>query len=170
MTMNDLPAFSDHARALSPRMNVIYYPNSYVGVEDRGLKPKLESEAKAGKLINWALRGLKDLRCRGKFCEPTSSLEILDAMELASSPVMGFVKECCELTGQVTKAEVYGAWCGWCNSQGRQPGQRDQFGRWLINVCPKVKAARVRDPKTGERDYFYLGLKLNNMAKKVYLK
>ncbi len=170
MTMNDLPAFSDHARALAPRMNIIYFPKSYVGSEDRGLKPRLEAEAKSGKLVNWALEGLKDLRTRGKFVEPTSSLEMLEALELATSPVMKFVKDCCELDGMAMKRELFDAWRGWCDSEGRMPGMADQFGRWLLNACPKVKAGRQRNPKTGQREYYYAGVRLNDTARKAYLK
>lgn len=170
MTMNDLPAFSDHARALAPRMNIIYFPKTYVGAEDRGLKPRLEAEAKSGRLVNWALEGLKDLRTRKRFVEPVSSMVMLEALEMSTSPVMLFVKECCELDGKVTKREIYEAWRNWCDSTGRQPGIADQFGRWLMNACPLVRPSRFRHPVNGSREYYYNGVRLNDNARKVYLK
>lgn len=56
MAMNELPAFADYANALEPRLNLLHFENSYVGREDRHLKFRLNKEASAGKLINFALR------------------------------------------------------------------------------------------------------------------
>jgi putative DNA primase/helicase len=169
MVMNDLPAFSDHARALAPRMNIIYYPNSYVGREDRGLKGRLEAEAKSGRLINWALEGLKDLRMHGRFVEPVASMEMMDRLEVMTSPVLAFVRECCDEGSDraATKDELYRAWSNWCKEQGRQPGIREQFGRWVLNACPRVRQSRRRGEQN--RDYMYLGLSLTPSARKMYL-
>jgi P4 family phage/plasmid primase-like protien len=170
MVMNDLPAFSDHARALAPRMCIIYFPNSYVGKEDRKLKGRLEEEARSGLLINWALEGLKDLRTRSRFVEPRASLDMMDRLELMTSPVLAFVRDCCNEGSQyqATKEELYKAWSNWATEQGRQPGIREQFGRWVLNACPRVRQARRRGDGS-RRDYAYMGIALTSEARKVYL-
>lgn len=187
MAMNDLPAFSDHARALTPRLNIIYFPKSYVGKENRKLKPQLEAEAKSGKLINWALAGLKDLRTRGKFIEPVSSLEMFVVLENTTSPVTQFIRECCqtEFPGLVTgrdrgyftcmspdvalKEEMYEVWKAWCETSGRTPGLREQFGRWFLSARPKSKAVRLRDPEN-VRQYYYTHVAITPDARRKYLK
>jgi putative DNA primase/helicase len=198
MAMNDIPAFSDHARALAPRMNAILFPNSYVGHEDRGLKGQLEDEASKGKLINWALAGLKDLRTRGRFVEPVSSMNTTRTMELASTPALAFIDECC-VTGRelarirnvviedrirngnqvaVLKDELYAAWKVWCETTGRHPGLKDQFCRWILNACPTLSIARLRVSKTdskfywagdSERAYYFINIDLTNDARRKYL-
>ena len=170
MVMNDLPVFSDHARALGPRMNIVYYPNSYVGKEDRGLKGRLEAEARQGRLINWALEGLKNLRTRGRFTEPCASIEMLDRLELMTSPVVAFIRDCCNEGSafKATKDELYKAWMNWCQEQGRLPGIREQFVRWVLNACPKVQQVRPRD-RSDRREFTYAGIALTGNARKVYL-
>jgi putative DNA primase/helicase len=135
------------------------------------VKAPRAAEAKAGKLINWALAGLKDLRTSGRFAEPVRSLEVLEQMELANCPVMLFAKECCEFKdgAKVLKDELYAAWKNWCESQNRSPCLKEQFGRWLTNTYPAVRAARFRMPN-GEREYAYAGLSLTEKARKLYLK
>ena len=173
MVMNDLPSFSDHARALAPRMNIIYYPNSYVGKENRKIKPELERMAGDGMLINWALRGLKRLRENGCFTEPTASLRTMKQFENTTTPVMAFVDECCSLVDMgytEDKDTVYDMWHEWCRSQGRKPGMKAEFSKWLLNACSSVKACRHRvGGKHGPRVQVYKGLTLLPAAKKRYL-
>jgi putative DNA primase/helicase len=184
MTMNDLPAFSDHARALTPRMNVIGFPNTYVGKENRGLKGRLEDEAKAGKLIPWALAGLKDLREQGRFIEPADSAELIRVMELTTSPALMFVSCLCSLDDsyQVLKSELFEAWRNWCATQGlKNVGMEGQFGRWLLSAAPGIKTARLRAPcppgtsprlrsdAGSELRYYYTGIRLTPEARREYL-
>jgi len=171
MAMNGIPAFSDHARALAPRMNIIYFPNTYVGKEDFRLKPKLSAEAKAGKLINWSLRGLKSLREQGSFIAPIASFEMTERLEQATTPTLGFVKDCCVLNAKVhtSKDMMYGAWKGWCEDQGRNPGMKEQFGRWMLNACPTIRTNRRRND-SGGRHYTFDGILLLDEAKKRFLR
>ncbi|KKK85699.1 hypothetical protein LCGC14_2770670, partial [marine sediment metagenome] len=59
---------------LEPRLNLLHFENSYIGREDRFLKKRLNKEADAGKLINFALRGLKRLRENRQFTLPPTSV------------------------------------------------------------------------------------------------
>ena len=175
MVMNDLPAFSDYARALVPRTNIIYYPKSYVGHEDRGLKPRLEAEARKGRLINWALEGLKDLRTRGRFIEPTASAAQMRRFELSTSPVLLFTEECCRRADGVrtTRKELYDGYRAWAKEQGMRWGTSEQFTRWLLNACSDVRISRHRrqtsDVNEPDRPYWYEGITLTERARKAYL-
>jgi putative DNA primase/helicase len=169
IAMNDLPGFTDHARALAARMNVLYFPKSCVGHEDFALKGRLKKEAAQGRLINFALQGLKDLRQNKVFVVPESSAETLKQMVEMTSPVMAFAEECCETKpgATVSAAMVYEAWQRWCADTGRKPGIQAQFGRWLMQACPGVSKTRSRID--GELSYVYDDLCLQKWAYKKYL-
>jgi putative DNA primase/helicase len=92
--MNDLPLFTDFSRALEARLMVIDFEKSFVGREDRTLKHRLKIEASQGKLVPWALEGLRRLRKRGQFTMPESSVAVLDGYSEIVNPVMAFANEC----------------------------------------------------------------------------
>lgn len=169
MAMNNLPVFSDHARAFQARLAAIKFDKSYVGREDPSLKQQLIKEAGQGKMINYALQGLKDLRERGKFIVPDSSRSILELMLQISSPVTSFVKECCKFGPDlcITKNMLFEAWRSWCVESGHRPGLREQFGRWLISTVPTLETNR---PYVGKRRvYGYIGIDLEDWSKQQYL-
>ncbi len=177
IAMNDLPSFTDHARALEPRLNIITFDNSYVGKEDRTLKFRLRKEAQQGKLINFALRGLKDLYERKDFIVPKSSAETLIDFQRLASPVVTFIAECCEVDPDrdnlgpgnyfIVKDQLYEVWSSWCNNQGRKPGVKEQFGRWFLAACPRAITTRRR---IGDRRmYVFEGVKLQDWVIKDFL-
>lgn len=169
MAMNNLPVFSDHARAFQARLAAIKFDKSYVGKEDPSLKQQLIKEAGQGKMINYALRGLKDLRERGRFIVPDSSREVLELMTQISSPVTSFVNECCKRGPEcvITKNMLFDAWRSWCVESGHKPGLREQFGRWMISTVPSLKTDRRK--VDGRRVYGYIGIDLEGWAKNSYL-
>lgn len=137
MAMNELPAFTDHASALEPRLNLLYFENSYVGREDRHLKARLNKEADAGKIINFALRGLKRLRKKQKFTLPDTSIVLQDQFRAISSPIYVFVEECCKFakdsrnqdsnTFWVDPNLLFDVWRGWSKQNGMASGMKSQF-------------------------------------------
>ena len=169
VAMNDLPTFTDHARALAARMNILYFPISRIGREDFGLKGRLRKEATQGKLINFALQGLKDLRQNKVFTVPESSARELAQMVEITTPVTAFVTECCTLeSGSITVSTiVFEAWQRWCVESGRKPGMRNQFGRWLVQACPGVRKVKIRTG--GDSTYAYENIKLQKWVYDKYL-
>lgn len=169
MAMNNLPVFSDHARAFQARLAIIGFNKSYVGKEDPSLKQQLIKEAGQGKMINYALRGLKDLRKRGRFIVPDSSRPILQLMTQISSPVTVFVTECCQLGEKhsISREMLFDAWRSWCDETGHRPGLREQFGRWLVSTVPMLEVGRIR--VEGRRMYMHKGIALQTWATNQYL-
>lgn len=166
IAMNDLPTFTDHARALEPRLNILTFTNSYVGREDRTLKCRLRKEAQEGKIINFALQGLRDLYTNGIFLEPDSSKIALQQFQELASPVVSFTSECCEFEKEsyVLKDQLYDVWRAWCESQGRKPGFKQQFCRWFMSSCPEITTSRKRFGE--KREYAFEGVKLSNWVLK----
>ena len=169
MAMNNLPVFTDHARAFQARLAVIGFDKSFVGKEKPELKQQLIKEASQGKMINFALQGLKDLQENGRFIVPRSSVPILKSITRISSPVVIFVDECCIIHPDqtVSKDMIFQAWQGWCGETGRKAGLREQFGRWLISTCPSLETGRIRHD--GRRVYMYKGIGLQDWTYTDYL-
>ncbi len=146
MAMNELPAFADHANALEPRLNLLHFENSYIGREDRFLKARLNKEAAAGKLMNFALRGLKRLRENRVFTVPASSVVLQDQFRAISSPIYEFMDECCEFATAhedqdaaafwADKNQMYDVWRGWSRANGRAVGMKAQFFQRFLTACP----------------------------------
>jgi putative DNA primase/helicase len=173
--MNDLPDIPDSANALGPRMNIIEFPNSYVGREDRGLKKRIAEEAANGKLIKFALDGLRLLHSCKAFLEPESSKQQHKEMIELVQPVTAFISDCCELMPpgdseeeyHVSKQELYDVWVNWCDEARVDPSKITAFGRWVSQACPSVSTKQIM--LQGRRHRVYRGLKLADWAKKAYL-
>jgi len=159
IAMNGLPSFTDHAKALAARMNIIDFPNCYEGREDTTLKTRLKQDAEDGKLVVWALEGLKSLRERGRFEIPEVSKGTLQDMISITSPISTFVDECCVLDDKekVSSTQmVYEAYQRWCGENGRRAGGNTMFMRNLIAECPSVSKEKIEE--AGRREYRYKGL------------
>ena len=169
IAMNDLPGFSDPAKALVARSIILNFPNSYIGREDFTLKDRLRKEAREGKLINFALQGLKDLREQGRFTMPESSKPLLQQLTEITAPVTAFIKECCikDENVYIVKSTLYEAWEHWCSKTGHKAGNNIYFGRWLRQACPT--AVDFRANIDGRRQYMYKGLELQDWCYSQYL-
>lgn len=170
IAMNDLPAFTDHSRALEYRTNMLTFENSYVGHEDRGLKARLRNEAATGGIINWALEGLKSLYQSNNFSLPQSSEKALQTFRELVSPCQVFVEQC------ITKHEglfestdfLYELWRWWCKREGRNEGLKATFMRSLIASLPGLKLVRSR--KGIKQEKIALGIRVNDWGRSEILK
>jgi len=159
--MNGLPSFTDHAKALAARMNIIDFPNCYEGKEDPTLKTRLKRDAEAGKMVTWALEGLKSLRERGCFKIPEVSKGTLKDMISITSPISTFIDECCMLDSHeasVSTQMVYEAFQHWCGESGKKAGGSTMFIRNVLAECPSVDKELAQS--SGRREYTYTGLAL----------
>ena len=182
IAMNDLPNIPDQANALEPKLNVLYFQNSYEGREDLSLKRKLTEEAKAGKIINFALQGLKSLRQAQKFIVPQSSSMLIRQLREITTPIASFIIECCETEPPGTAPQdeyyvlldyLYEAWIQWCLKCGRKPGYKAQFGQWFLSAYPSTVPARMSLDdginKSTKRHTIYRKVRLANWVYGEYL-
>lgn len=165
IAVNELPELPDHARSLERRLNLLHFPVTFEGREDRTLKDRLPQEA-AGVAI-WALQGLRRLRKQGEFTVPASSGPVLDEFRRFITPVAEFISECCE-QGQYTtiKRQMFDAWKAWALDHGLRPGTRSRFGQRFMAQLPTIKSVRL-DGTTRPRAY--VGIGLLPFAKEKYL-
>ena len=169
MAVNIMPEIPDGARALESRLNILSFPNSYVGKEDWGLKRRLAKSAY--RLVPWALEGLKRLRERGEFTLPDSSQDEFETFRVTANAMSQFVEECCVISGAdidtVSVQGLYELWDGWCKACGRSRTSRPQFGQLLHIAAPGV--GKMRQRTDCDRVYVYTGLRTTESAKKLYL-
>lgn len=178
IAMNDLPNIPDQANALEPKLNVLYFQNSYEGREDLSLKYKLTQDAKAGKIINFALQGLRSLRQQQRFIVPDTSTEIITQLREITTPISTFILDCIELEPPTTPPEqgyyviidqLYQAWECWCQERGRKPGIKASFGRWFLGACPSAAPARITLEGSSRRHRIYRKVRLADWVYTQYL-
>jgi putative DNA primase/helicase len=163
--MNNLPAFSDSARAFVARSLILNLPHSYVGKEDTTLKKRLEAEAASGKLINYALNGLKDLWNQGRFTIPKSSEPFIEELEEITAPVTAFTKQYCDVdygnpSVFISKDNLFSAWRYWCGKSNRTVGSIEYFTRYLYHANPEL--TQVRQTVDGRPVDVIKGIKLKD--------
>jgi len=166
--MNELPFFIDNSNAMAARMLVLNFDKSYVGREDYSLRGRLREEAKRGALMNYALRGLKDLRTQKRFTEPAAANETMEEFVEMASPVATFIKECCEYEKdcRIKKDKVFEVWSGWAEDAGYRPGVKVHFGRKFISASlGRVLKGRMRQT----REHAFIGIKLTQESQDRYL-
>lgn len=153
---NEFPRLSDSSGALAGRFVILRLTESLYGKEDTGLTERLLSELPG--ILNWAVEGWQRLHERGHFVIPASVRDVVDEIEDLSSPVAAFVREECVVGAgyRVPVDEIYEAWKGWCEAEGRQAvTTRQTFGRDLAAAVVGISRRRG----TGMRP-FYEGLSL----------
>jgi putative DNA primase/helicase len=142
---NELPRLADASGALSSRFIVLLLENSFYGREDQTLAARLLKELPG--ILNWAITGWYRLISFGHFTQPKSALEAVQQLEDLGSPIGAFIREKCEIGAGRTATidQLFGAWCQWCQEQGRdKPGTKQTFGRDLRAACPGLSVRPKR--------------------------
>lgn len=162
IALNNFPKFDDSPGAFEARALLLGFPNSYRGRENFDLKGLLTKEAAEGKIINYALRGLKDLREQGKFILPESSEPLLEELRNIVSLETSFCKNCIvENKGKwVFLSMIYAGWEHWCEKTRCAPGTIDTVGRWMHKQFPDLIKFRPVNPDTGKQEYAYKDIDL----------
>ena len=159
---NAIPSITDYSQALLARANIIKFEKSFVGKEDWGLKRRLTDEAKSGKLINFALTGLKELARSNSFIVPGSSLGMLQSFMNVTSPITSFIEECCDANVEAVlpKTLMFEAWKGWCEERNIKPGNYQSFCNGVSSTASHIKASRRK--VDGRAQYVFEGAKLQD--------
>ena len=141
---NDLPRIRDISGALASRFVPVVFTQSFLGNEDLTLVDRLLTELSS--VLNWGLDGRDRLVERGRFVLPGASREALSQIAELSSPVAGFVQDCCEVVEGATARQdaTYAAWTEWCGRHGCKPGTSQSFARNLRAVVLGLTVARPR--------------------------
>ena len=130
----------DASGALASRFLVLRTTESWLGREDLELEAKFVPELPG--ILNWALEGYAWLYDRGRFVQPRSAAELVQQFEALGSPIRAFLGQRCEVgpPHEVSKTELFDAWCQWCDANGRA---LDRDGR-RVRARPPSGAAGTR--------------------------
>lgn len=165
VSSNETPRIFDAAGALPGRFVCAHMPISHLGRENPDLERQIQAELPG--ILNWALDGYDHLRRQGRFTEPDATAEVQDIMKELGSPVAGFVKDCCTVTGDhgdyVRQTDLGAAYRSWCANNGLKASNLTVLRSELKSVAPTV-AYRDKPPagETGTR--WYHGVQLTKTA------
>lgn len=157
---NELPRLYDTSGALASRFVILCLSRSFLGSEDTQLEHKLLAELPG--ILRWAVQGREDLAEAGRFTVPGSSKEAFEHLREISSPHSIFFEECCEFSlGEKTDVDaLYARYRTWCEASGREPENKQLFGRNVHTLFPEIRVTQYRDYIGAPRKRAYSGLKL----------
>ncbi|KKK49202.1 hypothetical protein LCGC14_3137460, partial [marine sediment metagenome] len=153
------------------RTNILTFNNSYVGREDKTLKDRLAQEASEGKLINFALRGLKSLYTAKEFVVPAESILALDTFQEIISPVPQFTHRCTEPDTEgpgMSTDYLYELWKWWCKREGLPCGRKSTLIHSLLSTIPN--AMQIMEGKAGNLDQMLTGIKATDWVETGFSK
>lgn len=162
--MNFFPKFRDDSGALLDRTMIVKFNNSHSGCEDKTLKDRLAKDASRGKMLNWALRGIKSLHDRGSFTIPKESIEAKRIFASVVSPFGQFKQDCydVDLTACISADDIWWLWRKWCQDAGGKYGGKSDFIHKLLQMTPGTKEVRE-----GYEERMIEGIKLTEWGKKI---
>lgn len=161
ISVNELPRLPDASAALRSRILLIPFNRTFEGKEDLGLLDRLRLEVPG--ITNWALAGLRRQQEVGRLIQPKAGQEILEDFARLSSPIQGFIEDCCHVAADcgVSSSDLQTAWRWWCEQNGHEVGSNASFGTRLRAAVPRVQRTRHRAGLSGKPSYFYKGIGLS---------
>jgi len=156
---NKVPESRDDTTAFYRRWIMINFPNKFEG-ENRNpnILEGISTEEELSGLLNWALEGLRRLLKNGHFSNSITTEEIREQYIKQSNPVLAFVEDrlISDSKGEISKDELYRAFCDYCEEVGLPTKAKNVFGREL----PRYIA--VDSGQTREKGHIWRGIRLVN--------
>ena len=127
---------SNHAANADPtdeaawtRLQVIHFPHSKAGQENRALKGLFKTRKAVEGVLAWMVAGAVDWYANG-IQVPAGVRELTSEQRLSSNTVAGFINDCCEV-GDADSFEpgtmLYRRYSNWCEAEGYKPLGRKNF-------------------------------------------
>lgn len=110
----------DTSAGYMSRWVVIPFPNSFDGVEDRGLDAALSAAAELEGVLAKAVQGLRAVLAAGNFTEPPSVVEAFGRFRDESDPVSAFMRETTEIAGGwfIPRGRIWDIYLAWVSDSG----------------------------------------------------
>lgn len=170
MVCNQIPSFINTRGALTNRMIVFPFNESFKGKEDFELGEKLKLELPG--IFNWAMKGAQQIHNGVRLFQSKRSEESLTEITRLLEPIAGFLADATafeqheekwefseEAEAFVSTDDLYRAYVIWCDEKGHNPKSATKFAMEVKSWLPPgvVYTQRRRDgyPKRG-----YLNLAL----------
>ena len=110
----------DTSAGYMSRWVVLPFPNSFEGVEDRGLDAALSAPSELEGVLVRAVEGLRAVIAAGNFTEPPSVGEAFGRFRDESDPVSAFMRETTEIEGGwfIPRARIWDIYLAWVSDSG----------------------------------------------------
>lgn len=163
-TSNDAMDLRDDSGGLASRMLCITMPNVHDGPEDSRIEARILEEL--SEIALWAMRGRVRVCQRGHFKETPQMLLEREAAREAGSPLVGFLRDCCDvIPGDEDREsapwnfELYDAYRNDCCEKGiSKIKDKPTFVRELKVAEPRISV----QPYGAERRKKILGIRLKS--------
>jgi P4 family phage/plasmid primase-like protien len=158
---NKIPESDDRSYAYYRRWVILCFDKVYEGKnKDTDLIDKLTTQEELSGLLNLALIALRQLHRDGGFKDVTVE-RVKKEYDSKANIILAFLKEECvvDLTTPEYYAlttDVYSAYVSFCHTRGEKPLEPNVFGKKLAEQGIERERSRYH----GDRDYYYLGLKI----------
>lgn len=139
---NELPSFMDSSNAINDRMVLLKMRKSFLGKEDKTLKPRLRKEVQG--VFNWALEGLADLEEAGRLIQPSSANNYIDTLNEGSSPHEQFLRTFCTIGAPGDEdswchhSQLVMMWKNYCEANDMKPGNPNWLPRKLAPIVTRL--------------------------------
>jgi putative DNA primase/helicase len=160
---NTIPETRDFTTAFFRRWIIINFPNIFDGKkDDKLLINKLTTQDELSGLFNWALEGLERLLKNNDFSYAPTTEQMEARYKKLSSSIAGFIDDCCQMDtdSELTKDELYLAYCKYCRENQLVADSRETFYRKLPIYAEHIKDVRGRIE--GRRIQIIKGIKLKD--------
>ena len=170
LACNEMPTLVNNRSALTNRMVLFPFTESFAGREDTRLEERLQAELPG--ILNWALDGACKLLAGQRLVMPESAREPLEQIhqELDSvyafvaervRPIPDFVNDAAAKRKAVTFRQLYDAYRAFCVDNNRQAKSAQRFSKSFKEHTAGV-IVEDRTPRTdpGERQRVYPNLRL----------
>jgi phage/plasmid-associated DNA primase len=110
----------DTSAGYMSRWVVLPFPNSFEGVEDRGLDAALSAPSELEGVLVRAVEGLRAVIAAGNFTEPASVGEAFARFRDESDPVSAFMRETTEVAGGwfIPRGRIWDIYLAWVSDSG----------------------------------------------------
>jgi len=150
MMSNENPWFRDASGAITGRMLLLVFRESFLGKEDLSLASDLESELSG--IFNWVLKGGRRMeRNNWRFTTPESTLDEREELSHEISPLKEFIEECCVVgpNEAIAASDLFDAYLEFEGLSVADPHYKNRkqqtlFGFNLRRAVPRVKRVRSR--------------------------
>ena len=145
LAVNQLPKANDKSFGFLRRFLFVSFPNRFgtasasprVLEADPRLEQKLEAELPG--IFNWCLEGCRRLRTQMAFTKGPDQARLSEELAIMADPLRAFYAEVLtQISGRVTRGELYAKYREWCMKNGHLPQSNSSFYTGLRSVLTET--------------------------------
>jgi putative DNA primase/helicase len=148
---NKVPEVYEDSLAFFRRWILFTFPNTFTGEkENKNLLSTLTTSEEMSGFLNWALRGLQQLRAnKWTFSNSKSVAQVREEYIRKSSPIQAFIMDCVhqDSNGTVPKKLMFSKFCDYCRTYKLPTVTKDTFWKRLPEFIRYEESYETIDKK-----------------------